>query len=88
MIVGRAAALFVFVGMVLSEDGKYCKLYKMSDELQVSCITLMCCYLILCTAGSEQNHTVLLSNTYTEYRLDLSDLHLVTVQLQTVVKQN
>lgn len=40
---------------------------------------------MLCTAGSEQNRTVLLSNTYTEYRLDLSDLHLVTVQLQTVV---
>lgn len=48
----------------------------------------MCSFLILCTAGSEQTHTVLLSNTYTEYRLDLSDLHLVTVQLQTVVENN
>lgn len=43
----------------------------------------MCCYLKMCTAGSEQNYTVLPSNTHTEYRLDLSDLHLVTVQLQT-----
>lgn len=42
----------------------------------------------MCTAGSEQNHTVLLSNTHTEYRLDLSDLQLVTVQLQTVVENN
>lgn len=49
--------------MVLGENGKYCKLYKISDELQVTCITLFCSYIILCTAGSEQNHTVLLSNT-------------------------
>lgn len=48
----------------------------------------MCSYLMLCTAGSEQNQTVLLSNTYTEYRLDLYNLHLVTVQLQTVVENN
>lgn len=61
-------------------------MYEISDELQVTCITSLCCYLILCTAGSEQNPTVLLSNTYTEYRLDLSNLHLVTVQLQTVVE--
>lgn len=40
----------------------------------------MCCYLILYTAGSEQNLTVLLSNT--EYKLDFLELYLVTVQLQ------
>lgn len=43
---------------------------------------------MLCTAGSEQSHTVLLSNTQTEYRLDLYDLHLVTVQLQSVIENN
>lgn len=48
----------------------------------------MCSYLMLCTAGSEQNRTVLLSNTHTEYRLDLSNLHLITVQLQSVVENN
>lgn len=74
--------------MVLCEDGWYCKLYRMSDELQVTCISLMCSYPMLCTAGSDQSGTVLLSNTYTEYRLDLYDLHLVTVQLQSVVENN
>ncbi len=63
-------------------------MYRVSDEQQVTCITLMCSYLVLYAAGSEQNRTVFLSNTFIEYRLDLSDLHLVNVQLQTVVENN
>lgn len=71
-----AVVLDCKMDLVLSENGWYCKLYRMSDELQVTCITPMCSYPVLCTAGSEQNRAVLLSNTYTEYRLDLANLHL------------
>lgn len=72
---------------MLCEDGQYSKLYRMYDELQVTSNTPMRSYPMLCTAGSEQSHTVLLSNSLTKYRLDLYDLHLVTVQLQSVVEK-
>lgn len=46
------------VSTVLFEHGLYCKLYRMSDELEVTCITVTHCYLMLCTAGSEQSDSV------------------------------
>lgn len=46
------------VSTALLEHGPYCKLYRMSDELEVTCITVTRCYLMLCTAGSEQSDSV------------------------------
>lgn len=74
--------------MALSENGWHCKLYRMSDELRVTCITLMCSYPVLCTAGSEQNCAEVLRNTYSKYRLDLANSHLLLCSYKLCVENN